>query len=145
MQRTAGEQGADKYLQPTEDKYSTYFLPDWPVDVAKRAKNTRLRTNMTAPTSARFSSAFYVGTSSIELASAVASWLNQDKLLQPGSQVACSDVLLSASISLVKPSFELHLFHLKATVGYSGSGNCACKKSKLLCRHLKSHCGKAFL
>lgn len=56
---------------------------------------------MAVLTSSLISLGFYVGTSSEELASAVASRLNQDKLLQLGSQMACFDVLLNASISLV--------------------------------------------
>lgn len=84
--------------------------------------------------------AFCVGPLSVQVASAVVSSLNQDKLLQLGSKITWSDVLLSASVSLVKPSLELQPFHLKVPVRCSGSGNCDSTKSELLPCHLKSHC-----
>lgn len=57
---------------------------------------------------ARISSAFHEGTSSAELASAVALWLNQDKLLQAGSLRCAFDG--SDFIGWSRP-LKLHTFH----------------------------------
>lgn len=97
-----------------------FFLPGWAVDAARRAKNTRLRTNMTAPTSTGGFFSPLCGHFIWRIGSSCGI-VSQSRQITATGLLDCprSDVPLSVFIGYSVP-LKLHLFHPKVAVGYSG-------------------------